>query len=64
MTFEEKIEKIVKEYGAEDDFVDLIRNFLDGNAYAIGEAYKECFSSRETILHQKRDRKSQWRMRK
>lgn len=64
MTFEEKIEKIVKEYGAQEEILDVIRNFLEGNAYAIGDAYKECFSSRETVLHQKRDHKSWRRMRK
>lgn len=64
MTFEEKIEKIVKEYGAPEEMLDVIRNFLDGNAYAIGDAYKECFSPRESIIYQKNIHKSIRRLKK
>ena len=55
MNFEEKVKELIKSYGAQEEVLEIIYNFLidSGNAYTIGELYKDCFPPRETVLNQK-----------
>lgn len=66
MDFEERVKESIRNYGAQEEVLEIIYNFLidSGNAYTIGELYKECFASRETVLHQKNVHKPLRRMRK